>query len=147
MVEYISRSAAQAAREVKVVIGRLRRRIQELALADDLSLSQTAVLTRLSKEGPNSASTLALAEGVSPQAIAATLSALDRHGLIRRRPDPQDGRRQLITLTKAGIQRAESTRRAREEWLARALHDHLNEEERRTVLRAMEMLDRLTRFE
>ena len=40
----VSRSAATTAREVKVVFGRLRRRIRALALVDDLSPSRAAVL-------------------------------------------------------------------------------------------------------
>ena len=47
----VSRSAATTAREVKVVFSRLRRRIQALALTDDLSGSQAAVLTRLRMAG------------------------------------------------------------------------------------------------
>lgn len=77
--------------------------------------------------------------------MAATLAALDRHGLIRRSPDPEDGRRQLVTLTEAGRARLEGDRQVREEWLARAFQDRCTEEERDTVLRALVLLDRLTR--
>ncbi len=68
-----------------MVFARLRRRVQDLAVAEDLSPSQTSVLTRLNKEGPTTASLLAAAEGVSPQAIATMLGVLDSQGLIQRR--------------------------------------------------------------
>ena len=139
----VSRSAATTAHEVKVVFSRLRRRIRVLALTDDLSGSQAAVLTRLHKEGPSSASVLAGAEAVSHQAIGAILTVLDTRGFIERSPDPNDGRRQLISLTPAGVARAENTTSAREEWLARALQDRLTEDERRAVRHAMALLDRL----
>ena len=142
MARPVSRSATTA-REVKVVFGRLRRRIRALALVDDLSGSQAAVLTRLHKEGPSSASVLAGAEAVSHQAIGAILTVLDTRGFIERSPDPNDGRRQLISLTAAGVARAENTTSAREEWLARALQDGLTEDERRAVRHAMTLLDRL----
>jgi hypothetical protein len=48
MARPVSRSATTA-REVKVVFSRLRRPIYGLALSDDLSGSQAAVLTRLHK--------------------------------------------------------------------------------------------------
>jgi DNA-binding MarR family transcriptional regulator len=144
VVRPLSRSAIRAAHEVKVVFTRLRRRVQELALAEDLSPSQTSVLTRLNKEGPTTGSLLAVAEGVSPQAIATILGVLDSRGLIRRRVDPHDGRRHVITLSEEGVARAAATSQAREEWLARALQDNLTEEERRIVLHAMGILDRLT---
>jgi DNA-binding MarR family transcriptional regulator len=143
MARPVSRSAAATAREVKVVFSRLRRRIQALALTDDLSGSQAAVLTRLHKEGPSSASALAGAEAVSHQAIGAILGVLQLRGFIERNPDPTDGRRQLISLTAAGVARAEHTTSAREEWLARALQDRLTEDERRMVRDAMAVLDRI----
>ena len=143
MARSASRSAATTAREVKVVFSRLRRRIQVLALTDDLSGSQAAVLTRLRKEGPSSASVLASAEAVSHQAIGAILAVLDNRGFIHRSPDPTDGRRQLISLTDAGVAQAEDTIGAREEWLARVLQDGLTEHEPRAVRHAMALLNRL----
>lgn len=143
MAHRVSRSAATTAREVKVVFGRLRRRIRALALVDDMSPSQAAVLTRLHKDGPSSTTALARAEAVSHQAIGAILAVLDNRGFIHRSPDPTDGRRQLISLTEAGVAQAEDAIGAREEWLAGALQDRLTEDERRAVRHAMALLDRL----
>jgi|ERR1700756_329671 len=143
MARSVSRSAATTAREVKVVVSRLRRRIQALSLTDDLSGSQAAVLSRLHKEGPSSSSVLAGAESVSHQAIGAILTVLQARGFIQRTPDPTDGRRQLIALTAAGAARVEHTSSEREEWLARALQDRLTEDERRAVRHAMTLLDRI----
>ena len=78
----VSESAATAARDLRVMFSRLRRRLLEVATADDLTPSQTAVLIRLIKDGPASTSQLAGAERVRPQSMATTLTGLDRHGLI-----------------------------------------------------------------
>jgi DNA-binding MarR family transcriptional regulator len=142
-VEAISPSAARAAREVRVVFSRLRRRLREIGGAHDLTPSQTAVLSRLLKDGAATASGLAAAEGVRPQSMAATLAALEERGLIRRDPDPEDGRRQLVTPSDAGREWVEGSRQARDEWLSRALQDRCTEEERETVLRAFAVLDRI----
>ena len=140
----IADSAAVAARDLRVVVSRLRRQLRCLAVDLDLTPSQTAVLTRLWKEGASSASALAGAERVRPQSMATIVAALEQRGLIERTPDPEDGRRQVISLTKTGRQRAESDRQVREEWLARAIHERYSESERRAILDALSLLERLT---
>jgi DNA-binding MarR family transcriptional regulator len=140
----VGASAVVAARELRIVFSRLRRRLLEVATDDELTPSQTAVLIRLVKDGPASTSQLAGAERVRPQSMATTLLGLDRHGLIVRTPDPDDGRRQLITLTPRGKQHAEHDRAAREEWLARAIQDRYTEPERRVINEALTLLARLS---
>jgi DNA-binding MarR family transcriptional regulator len=140
----VSGSAVAAARDLRVMFSRLRRRLLEVATAEDLTPSQTAVLIRLVKGGPASTSELAGAERVRPQSMATTLGGLDRHGLIARTPDPEDGRRQLITLTSVGRRHAENDRRVRDEWLVRAMQDRYTEPERRLINEALTLLERIT---
>jgi DNA-binding MarR family transcriptional regulator len=139
----VSESAVAAARDLRVMFSRLRRRLLEVATAEDLTPSQTAVLIRLIKDGPASTSQLAGAERVRPQSMATTLAGLDRHGLIVRTPDPEDGRRQLITLTEGGRRHAEKDRKVREEWLVLAMQDRYTEPERRVINEALTLLERL----
>src|SRR5512133_1990715 len=108
----ISEQAARAAAELRVVVGRLRRRLREIADAGDLTPSHVSVLSLLEKGGGASASDLAALERVRPQSMAATLAALDRQGLIRRDLDPEDGRRQLVSLSTAGREVVQGTRQA-----------------------------------
>jgi len=140
----ISESAIAAARDLRVMFSRLRRRLLEVATDEVLTPSQTAVLIRLIKDGPASTSQLAGAERVRPQSMATTLTGLDRHGLITREPDPEDGRRQLITLTSVGRRHAENDRKVREEWLVRAMQDRYTEPERRVINEALTLLERIT---
>ncbi|MFJ6080212.1 MarR family winged helix-turn-helix transcriptional regulator [Streptomyces sp. NPDC092369] len=140
----ISDSAARAARDLRVVFSRLRRRIRVVAENEELTPPQVSALTLVAKLGAATASALATAEGVRPQSMATTLAALDRQGMIRRSQDPDDGRRQLVTLTDAGRRRVDGDQQAREEWLARALQDRFTEDERRKLLEGLALLERLT---
>ncbi|MFB7311089.1 MarR family winged helix-turn-helix transcriptional regulator [Streptomyces sp. NPDC056192] len=141
----VSESAARAAREVRVVYSRLRRRMRETYDPGDLTPSQTSVLSRLDKDGEASVSDLAAAERVRHQSVAATVGVLVERGLVARRPDPEDGRRQLVFVTDSGHAFLEDRRRAGEGWLTRALEDQCTEEERRTLLEATALLERIVR--
>jgi len=137
-------SATRTAREVRVVFSRLRRRLREHYDTRELTPSQTSALSRLDKDGPASTSDLAVAERVRPQSMAATVAVLDERGLIARHPDPDDGRRQLLSPSAAGHEFLADTRQAGEEWLTRVIAERLTEPERQTVIEAMSLLDKLT---
>ncbi|WP_323747959.1 MarR family winged helix-turn-helix transcriptional regulator [Catenulispora rubra] len=136
--------ALRAAMEIFVVVGRLRRRLTSLPGDDGLTPTQASVLTRLSKVESATVGELAGAEQVTHQATVKTVAALEQAGLVRRDPDPTDGRRQLISLTEVGRTRAQGERQARQAWLARALTERGTPEEIRAVLTAAELLGKVS---
>jgi DNA-binding MarR family transcriptional regulator len=128
---------------VRTVVGRLRRRIRAASDMGDVSLTQASVLARLIDNDGLTVSDLAAIEGMRHQSMASTVAALEGPKLVERRRDPGDGRRMLIALTAEGRRRAEEARQARGEWLADQLQKKCTEEERRTVITAMSVLERL----
>lgn len=143
MAEELSATAVEGARRLRIMVGRLRRRIKAVAGDTGITPSQMAVLSRLSLIGEATMSDLAAAEGVRPQSMAAWLSALDEQGWLNRRQDPDDGRRQLLSISEDGLHRIETDRQVRTEWLANALQDRYDEEERRAIVRVLTLLERL----
>ncbi len=135
--------AADLASELRVVLGKLRRRLREHANKGDLSLSQMAVLGFLDREGPSTVTTLARAEGVRPQSMGATVAALEQAGLVTGAPDPADGRQNLLSLTRAAREWIEASRAAREDWLARAIRSHMSPAEQEQLGRAAALLRRI----
>ena len=62
---------------------------------------------------------------------------------MTRAAHPEDGRAHLVTLSEAGRTAVAETRRRRDEWLCSQLAG-LPVEDRRTLARATELLDRLS---
>lgn len=131
--------AAPLAGELRVVLGRLMRRLRA---EHGFSLAQGAVLGRLDREGPQSVSDLAAKERMRPQSMAQTVSDLEAEGLVERSPDPNDRRRALVSLTAAGRDLLAASRQRREGWLVRAIEE-LPGEDRATVERAVVLLTQL----
>jgi DNA-binding MarR family transcriptional regulator len=137
-------STVELARELRVLVGRLRRRVKEVADTYELTSSQLAVVSRLDRDGPATASDLAAAERVRPQSMAATLAALDERGWLVRRQDPDDGRKQLLSLSETAHDLLSDSRQVRDEWLGRALAEKYTDAERATIAEALRLLGRLT---
>jgi DNA-binding MarR family transcriptional regulator len=106
---------------LRVAIGLVVRRLRAAQAEGDLTLPETAALARLDRAGPMMPSALARLEGISPQSIGATLTRLEKRGLVSRKPDPADGRRAIFSLTKLGQTTLRNRRNARTEMLAEAL--------------------------
>ena len=129
--------------ELRVVVGQLRRRLREQASFGDLTWSQTSVLSRLEREGPATVTSLARAEGMRPQSMGATVSALEAAGLVSGSPDPQDGRQTILSLTAACREWIKVSRAAKEDWLFQAIQSKLSLQEQGELARAVELLKRL----
>ncbi len=125
------------------LIGQLKRRLREEAHLGDFTFSQTAVLRRLDREGPATVTTLANAEGVRPQSMGATVAVLEAAGLVAGAADPHDGRQTILSLTPACRKMIKEGRATREDWLFRAIQEHLTAEEQKQLAIGVELLKRL----
>src|ERR1700743_1146115 len=102
-------------------IGQLIRRMRAAAAEHELSLTESAVLARLSKDGPATTAELARAESMKPQSMATTIAALEEIGLVERNKHPTEGRKVNIELTGKGGRRPKPVKDAKRTWLAQAI--------------------------
>jgi DNA-binding MarR family transcriptional regulator len=133
----------QVAAALRVSIGLLMRRLRQVQVEGELTLPENSALVRLDRGGPATPSALARLERISPQSMGATLAALEARGLIKRQPDPNDGRRTVMSVTEAGQQVLGDKRNARTEQLARALEVDFTPAELKQLMAAVPLLERL----
>ena len=133
----------EVAAALRVSIGLLLRRMRQVRPDGELSLPETSALARLDRTGPATSSTLAKLDQISPQSMGATLAGLEARGLVRRHPDPEDGRRAVLSLTEAGEQVLRDKRSARVAQLARALSNGFTPAELQQLHAAAPLLERL----
>jgi len=130
--------------DLPTVVAKLRRRLHEEARSDDLTPSQFAALRRLISEGPTTLTELARGEGMRPQSMGPIVAALQAAGFVRGEPDPNDGRRTILTLTEASNDLVRLNRAAKKDWLFRSLDENFTESERTQLAQSVELLRRLT---
>ncbi|MGC4014393.1 MAG: MarR family transcriptional regulator [Luteolibacter sp.] len=138
--------AAAAATDLRVVLGKLLRRLREETRPKNLSPSQIAVILHLEKKGPATVAALARAEGVRPQSMGATVASLTEAGLLNGSPDPADGRQTILSLTTACHKVIKDVRDAREDWLFRAIRSNLSPREQEKLAVAVDLLKRVADF-
>ena len=141
MVEDLDVDSVAAA--LKVSIGLFVRRLRQSSVQDDLSLPEMSALSRLERAGSATTSDLARVDQITPQAMGATLAALEGRGLVERRRDPRDGRRVTMSVTEVGQRALRNTRSAQTEQLAKALASGFSPAEVETLRVAATLIERL----
>src|SRR5882757_8783618 len=133
----------EVAAALRVSIGLLLRRLRQVRPDGELSLPEMSALARLDRSGPATSSALAKREQISPQSMGVTFAALEASGLVARHPDPEDGRRAVLTVTEAGQQVLRDKRSARVAQLAQALSSGFTPAELSQLMTAAPLLERL----
>jgi DNA-binding MarR family transcriptional regulator len=78
----------------------------------DLRASQAALLLNVDRRFGTRLTELARRAGVTKQAMMVVVDELEVRGLVRRTPDPEDGRAKVVKLTARGRTLAAESRRA-----------------------------------
>ncbi|HEX7913567.1 MAG TPA: MarR family transcriptional regulator [Paraburkholderia sp.] len=131
------------AEDLRVLVGKLRRRMREEAHIGDFTPSQVQVLSLLEREGPATVTELARMQGMRPQSMGETLSVLKAAGLVSGAPDPNDGRQTVLSLTPAFRKKVKASRAAREDWLFRTIQTRFSPAEQQQLAIGVDLLKRL----
>jgi DNA-binding MarR family transcriptional regulator len=108
-------------------------------LYGDLPSFGWALLLPLERHGAQRCGALAAQAGIDVSVASRQVAVLERAGHVERRPDPRDGRANLLSLTPAGEEAMAATRALRSDWALGALAGW-DEDDARTL---SDLLDRL----
>jgi DNA-binding MarR family transcriptional regulator len=133
----------EVAAALRISIGLLRRQLSQVQTGSELSLPEVAAMARLERGGPTTAAELARAEQISPQSMSNTLYGLKERGYVESKPDPNDGRRAVLSPTPAGLAALWQRDKARTEWLGAALAAEFSADELRQLQSIAPLISRL----
>jgi DNA-binding MarR family transcriptional regulator len=117
------------------VVRELRREVHPLGVTG----GQVSLLVQIKRKPSIGVRELAALERVSPAAMSGAVDRLERAGLVQRRPDADDRRRQGLTVSPAGERVLRAVKRRRTAWLASRL-ERLSPAELEAVDAAIEPL-------
>jgi DNA-binding MarR family transcriptional regulator len=121
---------------------RLLRLYHELARGREMSRTAASVLATLRDTGPRRITALAATEAIAQPSATTLVGRLERDGLVRREPDPDDARAVRVHLTAEGRERLTAMRAQRAAAVDARLAA-LTPEERATLESALPVLDKL----
>ena len=108
-----------------------------------LTINQTTILGQLFKCGAMTPGEIARRMRSAPQSLTRTFAGMERDGLIRRVPDPNDGRQSLLMITENGRRGLRDEMEPRDVWVAGVMAAELTEAEQQILVVAAGLLDRL----
>jgi DNA-binding MarR family transcriptional regulator len=132
------------ARRVHSAALHLLRVVRTVDADSGLSPARLAALSVLVFGGRRTVGSLAVAEQVRSPTMTALLDGLEADGLVRRRPDPNDGRSVVVEATTRGRRLMRGAQQRRVDVLV-SLLEQCNAAEIKQIDTAAALLDRVTR--
>jgi DNA-binding MarR family transcriptional regulator len=120
-------SATSAATELRESMMAVTRQMRRHRPDHGLTLSQLELLGEVSRTHVTTPAELGTRLHVRVQSLTDSINELVSRGLIARRPDESDRRRQLIEITDAGNALLEADRAERDAWLHATMRDNLSQ--------------------
>ncbi|WP_445169117.1 MarR family winged helix-turn-helix transcriptional regulator [Mycolicibacterium sp. Dal123E01] len=115
------------ATELREAMMALARQLRRHRPDNGLTPSQLEVLSDVSRAGVTTPAEIAARLHIRVQSLTDSINDLESRGLISRRPDDTDRRRQLVELTGDGLELLLHYRAQRDAWLHETMRDHLSE--------------------
>jgi DNA-binding MarR family transcriptional regulator len=129
---------------LRVSLLALLRQLRHTAPPEGIGSARLGVLGALYRRGPMTPTDLAAHERVKLQTLTRLLAELEADAWVLREPDPDDGRRTVLSLTRLGVRQLTADVQRREASLAAAIEAALTPAQQANLLKACESLDAVT---
>ncbi|HVI47110.1 MAG TPA: MarR family winged helix-turn-helix transcriptional regulator [Chitinophaga sp.] len=134
----------ELASRLRAVVSKMHNQLRKHIYTEKaLSLTETATLSHLYKEGPSFPSVLADIVKVKNQSMSQILNNLQELGYITRKAVKEDKRKVTIAITPQGKKLVDKTRSQRDELLANAIQQHLSDTEVKTLEKSIALIELL----
>lgn len=135
----------ELATRLRVAISRLLKIMKREVKHDELfSITERSTLSLISQTPQILPSELARIEKVTSQSMSQIINKLFENGLIRKTPSTKDKRKVFISITPKGQEFIELKRNKTSEWLTKTISEKTSKEEKITLVKAAEILAKLT---
>ncbi|MBD0322106.1 MAG: MarR family transcriptional regulator [Aldersonia sp.] len=135
------------ATQLREAMAALTRQLRRHRFHAELTPSQLQILADVQRSGVTVPVEIANRMGIRVQSLTLSLNVLEERGLVVRRTDPSDRRRQLVELTDDGNELIRRDRAERDAWLEAAMAANLSELERGVLKLAAPILVKLATSE
>ncbi|HVB52890.1 MAG TPA: MarR family transcriptional regulator [Candidatus Acidoferrales bacterium] len=132
----------QPAALLRILIGRLARRLRQTQAGAGLTPTQLSVLATVVRHGPLGLGLLSQLEGINPTMLSRIVAKLSGRGLVARRADPLDGRAAMLLPTDRGRRLQRRIQAERNDVLGQRL-EKLPAAQRKLLMEAIPALEAL----
>ncbi len=129
---------------LRVALSALMRQLRQAAPPEGIGSARLSAIGALYLRGPMTPTELAAHERVKLQTLTRLLAELEADAWVVRKPDPDDGRRSVLSLTPLGIRQLTADVQRREASLAAAIDGALTPAQQANLLKACDAIDALT---
>src|SRR5579871_6044104 len=130
------------AARLRAAINRISRRLRPTKAGSGFTATEISVLETVALRGPTRVSDVAATEALNLTMLSRVVQKLEGQGLLRRQPDPDDGRASLIETSGPGRRLFERIRSERTDQLSIIL-DGLSNDKRARVIAVLPVLEEL----
>lgn len=133
---------------LRTAISTLNKRLRKQDYSSaSYSITEIETMGYLYRKGNLLPSELAGLTKIRPQSMSSILDKFEKQKLIKRVPSKEDKRKVYVSLTSSGKKTVEETRYERDAWLTKNIDKSLTDKEKKTLKKAIEIINRLAEIE